>query len=136
MAHLLAVISLIAIAFSISAENTDYHHGISLIHTLKYPADFTHFEYANPDAPKGGSLKLSTTLPIRNFSGIPGSGVPNAMGLGRTGDRLLIRTADELSGLYGQLADGIALSADRKSLYVRLHVRRAGMMVCPSLPRT
>jgi microcin C transport system substrate-binding protein len=47
--------------------------------------------------------------------------VPSAQGLGRTVDRLLLRSADELSGLYGQLADGIALSADHKSLFVRIH---------------
>ena len=50
------------------AEQPAYQHGISLLHELKYPADFEHFEYANPDAPKGGELKLSTTTPIRNFS--------------------------------------------------------------------
>ena len=47
---------------------------------------------------------------MRNFSGVRGGGVPNAVGLGRTVDRLLIRSADELSGLYAQLADGVALA--------------------------
>ena len=103
------------------AEQPAYQHGISLLHELKYPADFEHFEYANPDAPKGGELKLAATAYIQNFSGVPGTGVPGAQGLGRTVDRLMIRSADELSGLYGQLADGIALSADRRSLFIRLH---------------
>ena len=56
------------------AEQPAYQHGISLLHELKYPADFEHFEYANPDAPKGGELKLSTTAHIQNFSGVPGTG--------------------------------------------------------------
>ena len=103
------------------AQQPAYQHGISLLHELKYPADFEHFEYANPDAPKGGELKLSTTAHIQNFSGVPGTGVPSAQGLGRTVDRLMIRSADELSGLYGQLTDGVGLSADRKSLFMRLH---------------
>ena len=103
------------------AEQPAYQHGISLLHELKYPADFEHFEYANPDAPKGGELKLSTTTPIRNFAGVPGTGVPGAQGIGRTVDRLMIRSADELSGLYGQLADGVALSADGKSVFIRIH---------------
>jgi len=34
-------------------------HGVSMFGELKYPADFSHFEYTNPDAPKGGSLRLS-----------------------------------------------------------------------------
>jgi microcin C transport system substrate-binding protein len=102
------------------AERPIYQHGISLLHELKYPSDFKHFEYANPDASKGGELKLSTTNYIQNFGGVPGTGVPNAQGIGRTVDRLLVRTADELSGLYGQLVSGIALSEDRRSLYLRL----------------
>jgi len=108
-------------ALASMAELPDYRHGISLLHELKYPADFEHFEYANPDAPKGGELRLSATNPIRNFAGVPGTGVPGAQGLGRTVDRLMIRSADELSGLYGQLADGVALSADRRSLFIRLN---------------
>ncbi len=103
------------------AEQPAYQHGISLLHELKYSVDFQHFEYANPNAPKGDKLKLSTTNYIQNFAGVPGTGVPNAQGLGRTVDHLLVRTADELSGLYGQLVSGIALSADRRSLYLRLH---------------
>lgn len=112
---------ILLLAPSSMAEQPAYRHGISLLHELKYPADFEHFEYANPDAPKGGELRLSTTNPIRNFAGVPGTGVPGAQGLGRTVDRLMIRSADELSGLYGQLADGIALSVDGRSLFIRLN---------------
>ncbi len=102
-------------------EYPEYQHGISLLHPLKYGADFEHFEFANPDAPKGGHLVLSTTMNIANFSGQPGPDLPNAPGLGRTFDRLLIRTADELSGLYGWLVEGIALAEDKRSLRLRLH---------------
>ena len=34
------------------------HHAMSLTGTPKYPADFTHFEWVNPDAPKGGKARL------------------------------------------------------------------------------
>ncbi len=103
------------------AEKPQYQHGISLLHDLKYRADFTHFAYSNPSAPKGGSLTLSTTHPIRNFSGAWGMGAGSAPGLHRTNDRLFVRSADELSAVYGLLADGVALSADRKSLFIRLN---------------
>ena len=102
-------------------EQPPYQHGISLLHELKYPPDFEHFDYANPLAPKGGSLTLSTTWPVRNFSGAWGTGVSNASGLERTMDRLFVRSADEQSALYGLLVDGVALSEDRKSLHMRLH---------------
>ena len=102
-------------------EPPPYRHGISLLHELKYPADFTHFDYSNPSAPKGGSLTLPTTWPVRNFSGAWGTGVANASGLERTMDRLFVRSADEQSALYGLIVDGVALSEDGKSLYIRLH---------------
>lgn len=80
-----------------------------------------HFTFANPTAPKGGSLTLSTTFPIRNFSGAWGMGAGPAPGLYRTNDMLFVRSADELSALYGLLADGISLSTDQKSLFIRLN---------------
>ena len=110
-----------ALAVAPAAREPAYQHGISLLHPLKYGADFQHFEYANPNAPKGGHLVLSTTMNIANFSGRQGPDVPNAPGLGRTFERLLVRTADELSGLYGWLADGVALAEDKRSLRLRLH---------------
>ena len=45
---------------SSAADEPRYEHGFSFFHELKYPADFTHFDYLNPDAPKGGVLVLST----------------------------------------------------------------------------
>ena len=115
------VTTLLLLASTCLAEQPPYQHGISLLHDLRYPADFAHFDYANPSAPKGGSLTLSTTWPIRNFSGAWGTGVANAAGLERTFDRLFVRSADEQSAMYGLLVDGIALSADGKSLFIRLH---------------
>lgn len=104
-----------------AGEKPDYQHGMSLLHDLKYPADFTHFEYANPDAPKGGRIVLSATTNIVNLSGQQGPELPNAPGYGRTQDRLFMRTGDELCGIYGWLVEGVALSSDRRTLWLRLH---------------
>ena len=35
-------------------DGTITSHGLSIFGDLKYPADFKHFDYVNPDAPKGG----------------------------------------------------------------------------------
>ena len=115
------MLTVLFLASTCLAGQPPYQHGISLLHDLKYPSDFTHFDYANPIAPRGGNLTLATTWPIRNFSGAWGTGVSNAAGLERTFDRLFTRSADEQSALYGLLVDGVALSSDRKSLYIRLH---------------
>lgn len=40
------------------AENTITSHGYSFYGDLKYPADYTHFDYVNPDAPKGGEIAM------------------------------------------------------------------------------
>ena len=121
MLYIRLVSTLLLLSSVCLAEKPQYQHGISLLHDLKYSADFTHFAYVNPSAPKGGSRTLSTTFPIQNFSGSWGMGVGPAPGLFRTSDRLFVRSADELSGVYGLLAEGIALSADQKSLFIRLN---------------
>ena len=43
-------------------------HGLSIFGDLKYPADFKHFEYANPDAPKGGRLRPSAGFAFDSFN--------------------------------------------------------------------
>ena len=40
------------------ADAVKVGHGVSVFGDLKYGADFTHFDYVNPDAPKGGTLRL------------------------------------------------------------------------------
>ena len=37
-----------------SSQAHEIRHGLSAFGDLKYPADFKHFDYVNPDAPKGG----------------------------------------------------------------------------------
>ncbi|MEO0937773.1 MAG: extracellular solute-binding protein [Pseudomonadota bacterium] len=46
-------------AFDAAAEETIVSHGYSYYGDLKYPADYPHFDYVNPDAPKGGEIALS-----------------------------------------------------------------------------
>ena len=114
---------LVAAAFvpAASADSLQFRHGISLIHELKYPADFRGFDYMNPAAPKGGVLRLSTDAPIRNFSDVWDEDVVPAPGMNRTYDYLLHRAGDELGSFYGHLAQGVALSRDQRSLHLRLH---------------
>ena len=44
---------------AVAAEEPVKHHALSLIGEPKYPAGFTNFGYVNPDAPKGGSVRLA-----------------------------------------------------------------------------
>ena len=44
------------------ADDKVWRHGASAVGELKYPKDFTHFDYVNPDAPKGGELNLAASI--------------------------------------------------------------------------
>ena len=50
----LALVLVLAVAPCAAAEPA---HGIAMHGAPKYPAGFTHFDYVNPDAPKGGTLR-------------------------------------------------------------------------------
>ena len=95
------------------AEEPVPSHGISMYGDLRYPADFSHFDYANPDAPKGGSLVLSavgTTFDTLNpfvLRGVPGAGVVLVY------QTIVEGSLDEPFSEYGLLAKSIATPADR-----------------------
>ena len=55
---LLVLASLLAVPAR-AQEEPQHRHAVSLIGTLKYPADFQHFDFVNPDAPKGGLVRIS-----------------------------------------------------------------------------
>lgn len=95
----------------------EFRHGISQFrnYDLKYPPDFTRFDYVNPDAPKGGTLVLPLTYDVDSTS--PTFKPP---GYFRAYDHLLERAGDELSGYYGSLAESVALSDDRRTMVFRL----------------
>lgn len=46
-------------AMAAQAQETTVAHGISTFGPLKYPADFAHLDYVNPDAPKGGEIVIA-----------------------------------------------------------------------------
>lgn len=95
-------------------------HGISAFGDLKYPADFAHFDYVNPKAPKGGV-----------FSTIPSTGAYNqslltfnslnafilkgdgAIGMEMTFTSLMSRALDEPDALYGLAARAVTISPDK-----------------------
>jgi microcin C transport system substrate-binding protein len=93
----------------------EYRHGHSPVFELKYCGDFSHFDYVNPGAPRGGELRLSVAGTFNSFNHWAGRG-RSAEGL--TGhnsllyDRLLVRSADEPAARYGLLAEGVAVDDD------------------------
>jgi len=89
------------------------NHGISTFGDLKYPADFTHFEYTNPNAPKGGVVRLAFFGTYDSFNPFVIKGNP-AIGIGSLHCSLLSASEDEPMSSYGYLAEKVELSPDRK----------------------
>jgi microcin C transport system substrate-binding protein len=93
-------------------------HGLSAFGDLKYPADFKHFDYVNPDAPKGGRLATMPTSAINTFNHFNGfilRGDP-AEGTGLLFDSLMARASDEADAVYGLAASSAELADDKMSV--------------------
>ncbi len=102
-----------------SAVRADEHvitsHGISAFGDLKYSADFTHWDYVNPNAPKGGTFSARGTGASGTFDSLNAfilKGEP-AQGLGLLYDSLLIGSADEADSAYGLVAETLEYPEDR-----------------------
>lgn len=95
----------------LEAENYS-GHGLSLYGELKYGPDFTHFEYANPDAPKGGELRLGWrgTFDSLNPHILKGVSPPR---LGQLiYDTLTENANDEIFSEYGRIAENVEVPPD------------------------
>ena len=97
----------------------DYRHGYAFLAEPKYPPDFPHFDYVNPDAPKGGMLRRHGTGSWDSFNPAALRAAQVVAGLATAAphanflhDSLLAEAADEPSTWYGRLADGIAIAPD------------------------
>ena len=68
--HFRAVLVAIMALSSLSEARAEpeKHHALSLIRAPKYPVDFKHFDYVNPDAPKGGTVRLQSGATYDNLN--------------------------------------------------------------------
>jgi microcin C transport system substrate-binding protein len=105
-------------------ENTQertWRHGASLFGDLKYPAGFMHFDYVNPNAPKGGAVRLTGFGTYDNFNPVV-AGVKGviASSIDVIFDTLMVRSLDEPASEYGLLAESLTYPADFSSVTYRL----------------
>ena len=103
-----------SILFTISpvSAQTSVSHGIAMHGDLKYPADFKHFDYVNPDAPKGGEVRLWASGGFDTFNPYVIKGRP-AAGTAMLFETLMTSSADEPFSEYGLLAETVEMPADR-----------------------
>ncbi|MFF8801362.1 MULTISPECIES: extracellular solute-binding protein [unclassified Methylobacterium] len=109
----------LAAALPVRAEGARTSHGLSSFGELKYGADFQHFDYVNPIAPRGGrfSAQLVQTFGNQAFDTFDtlnpyvfrGNG---AAGINLTFDSLMVRALDEPDAVYGLVARSVEIGAD------------------------
>jgi microcin C transport system substrate-binding protein len=97
-------------------------HGLSTFGELKYPADFKHFEYVNPLAPKGGKISMIGSggrTTFDSFNEFILQGDP-AEGLDSLYDSLMTRAGDEPDSVYGLVAASADVADDGRSVSFKL----------------
>jgi len=96
---------------------------VALGYTPKYPPGFHHFDYVNPDAPRGGDLILSAFGNFDSFNPYQLKGIP-AAGLSElVFESLMEQSLDEPYSLYAHLAEDIEIAPNRLSVTFRLNPR-------------
>lgn len=116
-------LGVLAGALLLSARVASAAHGYALWGDLKYPEGFAHFEYVNPQAPKGGELRLVSNLRVSTFDKynpftLRGSAPAYLSDL--MFDSLLAGALDETGSGYGLLAEDVQVAPDRLSATFRL----------------
>ena len=96
-------------------------HALSLIGEPGYPADFKHFNYVNPSAPKGGKVRLGARGSYDTLNIFAPKGVP-ATGIGLIYDSLMDQSLDQPSTSYCLLCEWVSYpEADFSSVTFKLH---------------
>lgn len=105
---------------SANSVETVMSHALAMHGQAKYPAGFKHFDYVNPNAPKGGKIVLAGIGSYNSLNGFITKGVP-ANYLNLIYDTLTERATDEPFTEYGLIAESIELAKDRSFVIFHLN---------------
>ncbi|MEN8516696.1 extracellular solute-binding protein [Burkholderia sp. RS02] len=119
------VAAVFAMQAALAATAAHAAYAIAQYGEPKYPPGFKHFDYVNPDAPKGGTLVLANPSRLTSFDkfnpftmrGNPAPGIDNLF------ESLATGSSDEPASAYGLLADDIDIAPDRRSVTFHLNPR-------------
>ncbi len=105
----------------LAAQEAPWRHGAGLLEEAKYPAGFKHFDYVNPNAPKGGLVRLGAQGTFDSFNIVVAGvkGTPE-QGLGLVYESLMTSALDQPSSTYGLLAEAFSYPEDFSSVTFRL----------------
>ena len=121
MNRILALASAVAVALLCTATPllAQPRYGLSLFGDLKYPPNFKYFDYVNPNAPKGGTVKFAAIGTYDSFNPFILKGVP-AAGVDLMFDTLMAPADDEPASSYGLVAQSVEVAPDKKSVIYNL----------------
>lgn len=123
-----SMLAALLVAFSplttAQTKETLPRHGISMHGDVKYPENFQHFDYVNPNAPKGGTIRLSVVGDnFDSFNPFLIKGVSAAGVFAYLYDTLTKQSGDEAFSEYGLIAEKIEMPEDRS--WVSFHLNKA-----------
>jgi microcin C transport system substrate-binding protein len=119
LAILLTAATLLVSPAALGEDAPAKHHALSLIGEPKYPGDFKHFDFVNPDAPKGGLVRMADIGSFDSLNPILYKG-ETAGGLGLVYENLMSDSLDEPSTSYGLIAEWASYPPDYSSVTFKL----------------
>jgi peptide/nickel transport system substrate-binding protein/microcin C transport system substrate-binding protein len=124
LALLLCLLGLQSPARAAEVPTGTWEHAISVYQAPKYPGGFSHFDYANPAAPKGGTLRLSNPdrrSSFDKYNPFTVKGVaPAAMRI-FVFESLAFIAMDEPRAMYGLVAESMLIAPDLSAISFRIH---------------
>jgi microcin C transport system substrate-binding protein len=118
----LVIATLLALSSPVLAQEPErvWRHGTSALGEPKYPEGFERFDYVNPDAPKGGTVRLGEMGSFDTFNPVLPQGEP-APGIGLIYETLMTPALDQPLTYYGLLAETMSYPEDYSSATFRLN---------------
>jgi microcin C transport system substrate-binding protein len=103
------------------AQEKEWKHALSLFGETKYPEGFKHFDYVNPSAPQGGTVRQFALGTFDNFNTVVAGVKGNiAAGSELALETLMTPSLDEVSTEYGLLAEAVSFPGDYSAVTYRL----------------
>jgi microcin C transport system substrate-binding protein len=114
------VFALCGLSWAESAVQTA--HGFTLFGELKYGPEATHFDYVNPDAPKGGAYRYGQSITFDNLNPFIVAGTAPALTIPIiVYESLMSRSGDEPASIYGVVAESVSYPEDFSWAEFRIH---------------
>ncbi|VEA66840.1 Oligopeptide-binding protein AppA precursor [Serratia plymuthica] len=117
-----AALVLSALSFGLQAETLNESYAFALLGEPKYATDFSHYDYVNPAAPKGGDVRMAAIGTYDNFNRYASRGVPGE----RTDalyDSLFTTSDDEIGSYYPLIAESARFPADMRWVELDINAR-------------